>query len=93
MRHVETMSGRGTITAGTGEPVMVDYELHVLLDEIYAGPDSPPIPGMKDIQGIIQPVRFFGENGLLLEMQDGRKLRFSFRDTNGSIALNEWIGP
>jgi hypothetical protein len=37
-------------------------------------------------------VRFFGENGLTLEMQDGRKLKLFFTDTEGSIALNSWIG-
>jgi hypothetical protein len=37
-------------------------------------------------------VCFFGENGLTLEMQDRRKLKFFFTDTHGSIALNSWIG-
>jgi hypothetical protein len=47
---------------------------------------------MKQITGTVQPVRFFGENGLTLEMQDGRKLKLFFTDTEGSIALNSWIG-
>jgi hypothetical protein len=34
MRNVETMSGKGTVTADCGEQVPVDYQLHVLLDEI-----------------------------------------------------------
>jgi hypothetical protein len=47
---------------------------------------------MKTVQGVIQPVCFFGENGLTLEMQDGRKPKFFFSDSQGSIALNSWIG-
>lgn len=95
MRHLETMKGRGTVTANNGDQFGAQYELRVYQDEIDAGSLNNPgatIPGMKTIQGVVQPVRFFGENGLTLEMQDGRKLKFLFTDTHGSIALNSWIG-
>ena len=95
MRHLETMKGHRTMTSNAGEQVRVQYELHVYQEEIDAGGLNNPgatIPGMKEIRGTVQPVRFFGENGLTLEMQDGRKLKFFFSDTHGSIALNSWIG-
>jgi len=95
MRHLETMKGRGTMTSNAGEKVAVRYELHAYQNEIDAGSLNNPgatIPGMKRITGTVQPVSFFGENGLTLEMEDGRKLKFFFTDTAGSIALNSWIG-
>ena len=95
MRHLETMNGRGTVESNTGEQAAVHYELHVYQDEIPAGnlvEGRATIPGLKQIQGMVQPVCFFGENGLTLEMQDRRKLKFFFTDTHGSIALNSWIG-
>lgn len=95
MRHLETMNGRGIMTSNAGEQVAVGYELHVYQDEIHAGTlDNPgaALPGLKEIRGTVQPVRFFGENGLTLEMEDGRKLKFFFTVTQGSIAPNSWIG-
>jgi hypothetical protein len=50
------------------------------------------MPGLKEIQGRIEPVCFFGESGLLLQMKDGRKLKFFFTDMQGHIAINSWIG-
>jgi hypothetical protein len=86
MRHLKTMKGRGTMTSRSGERVAVRYELHVYQDEIDAGlGNGATVPGMTAIRGKIHPVRCFGENGVLLEMQDGCKLRFFFADTQGSV--------
>jgi hypothetical protein len=95
MRHIDTMKGKGTVTSNNGKKVAVQYELSVYQDEIPAGNLLDPhatIPGLKTVRGSVSPVCFFGENGLLLEMQDGRKLKFFFSDSQGSIALNHWIG-
>ncbi len=95
MRSIETMRGTGTVTANNGEAVGVRYELHVLQQEIPAGTLQNPhatIPGLREIRGRIEPVCFFGESGLILEMQDGRKLKFFFIESSGAIALNQWIG-
>lgn len=94
MQHLETIKGRGTMTSSSGEKVPVTYDLSVDQEEIGAGSLNFPtatIPGMKSISGTVLPVRFFGENGLLLEMTDGRTLTFFFTDTHGSIATNGWI--
>jgi|NGEPerStandDraft_6_1074524.scaffolds.fasta_scaffold123790_2 hypothetical protein len=95
-RLLETMKGTGTVTANSGEQIAVRYELHVYQDEVPVGTMENPhatMPGLKEYRGVIQPVRFFSESGLLLEMQDGRKLKFFFTDSmTGTIALNEWIG-
>ena len=81
MKHVETMRGKGTVTAKGGETAAVRYELNVYQEEIPCGAHDHPfatIPGLKTIQGIVEPVCFFGEDGLLLTMQDGRKQKFFF---------------
>jgi hypothetical protein len=88
------MNGRGTVTSRSGETVAVRYDVHVY-QQIRAGTQENPhgtIPGLKKINGVVQPVRFLGENSLLLEMEDGRKLTFAFTNNRGSIALNSWIG-
>jgi hypothetical protein len=82
MRHIETMKGIATVTSNGEEQVAVQYELHVYQDDIPADNLIDPhatIPGMKSIERWVSPVRFFGENGLTLEMQDGRKLKFFFQ--------------
>jgi hypothetical protein len=82
------MRGPGTVTAKGGQTAAVRYELHVYQDEIPCGTLDRPlatIPGLKAIQGMIEPVCFFGENGLLLTMQDGRKQKFFFTDEKGSV--------
>jgi len=92
---LETMKGKGTVRSNGGEQVPVQYEVNVYQDQIpiktLAGPPST-IPGLKEYRGVVRPVCFFAESGLLLEMQDGRKLKFFFKNTQGSIAMNEWIG-
>ena len=89
------MKGRGKVTGNEGKQVAVQYELDVYQDDIPAGnllDPSATIPGLKRFEGWVLPVCFFAENGLLLEMQDGRKLKFAFTDSQGAIALNQWIG-
>jgi len=88
MKHVETMRGNGTVTAKSGQTTAVRYELRVYQEEIPCGTlDNPhaTIPGLKTIQGVVEPVCFLGENDLLLTMQDGRKLKFFFTDQKGSV--------
>jgi hypothetical protein len=95
MKHIETLRGIGTVTSNAGQQVPVNYELHVYQQEIPAGTMDNPhatVPGLKEIRGRIEPVCFFGENGLALQMQDKRKILFFFTDMRGSIALNRWIG-
>jgi hypothetical protein len=94
MRCMESMEGRGIVTADDGQKVSVEYELNVYQEGIPAGSMADPhatIPRFKDIRGRIKPVCYFGQV-LRLEMEDGRKLRFSFKDTDGNIALSSWIG-
>jgi hypothetical protein len=52
MGYIETIIGKGTITAGSGEQPVVDYQLHVLQNEVLAGPDSLPILALKEIRGV-----------------------------------------
>lgn len=90
------MKGNGTVTATSGEHVAVRYELHQYQNELPVRTLSDPpatMAGLKECRGVIQPVCFLLERDLTLEMQDGRKLKFSFTDRRrGSITVLEWIG-
>ena len=88
MKNVETMRGNGTVTANSGQTTAVRYELRVYQEEIPCGTLDDPhatIPGLNTIQGLVEPVCFFGENDLLLTLQDGRKQKFFFTDSEGSV--------
>ena len=94
MRHIETMRGTGTATSPNGQSQPVSYHLDAHQDEIRAGSFDNPnatIPGMKSITGWVNPVCFFGENGVVLEMEDGRKMKFFFRDMAGNIGFSGWV--
>jgi hypothetical protein len=91
---VETMKGRGMVTSPSGEKVPVTYNLRVDQKQIHAGSlndATATIPGMKTISGTVLLVHSFGVNGLLLEMEDGRRVRFFFTDMHGSMATNGGI--
>jgi hypothetical protein len=49
------------------------------------------IPGTKHMTGRIKPVCFFGQNGVVLQMQDGRKMKFFFTDMTGTIGFSGWV--
>jgi hypothetical protein len=87
MRHIETIRGKGIVTSNGGEQA-VQHELEIYQDDIRVRTREDPngsIPGMKSIRGWIKPICFFGEDTLVLTMQDGRKLPFFFTDSRGSI--------
>jgi hypothetical protein len=89
------MGGRGTVTSSRGEQKPVQYDLHAYQEEISAGTLENPnatISGAQDIRGRVDPVCFFGDRDLTLEMKDGRKMTFLFTDKRGTIALGAWIG-
>jgi hypothetical protein len=86
---IDTIEGSGTVTSSSGEHAAVHYVLHIYQDQISVANRQNPnamAPGLKSIEGPVLPVCFFGDRDLTLELQDGRKLRFSFTDMHGSIA-------
>jgi hypothetical protein len=95
MRHVERMNGTGIVTSESGDQKPVQYDLHVYQEEISVATLENPkaiIQGMKDIRGRVDPVCFFGDSDLTLEMKDQRRMKFFFTDRRGTIALNCWMG-
>src|SRR6266487_1502335 len=81
MRHIERLDGSGTVTSSRGDQKPVRYDVHIYQEEISVGSLENPnatIPGMKDIRGGVDPVCFFGDKDLTLEMKDGRKVKFFF---------------
>jgi hypothetical protein len=93
MRQLETVKGQGTVTSNGGTVQSVKYELSVWQREIAAGTPHATIPGLQEITGRVLPVCFFTERDLILQIQDGRKLTFSFTDRTGTIASSSgWAG-
>jgi hypothetical protein len=90
-RELERMRGRGVVTDETGKTCPVTDDLSRTQDELYDGPGGPPIPTSKDIVGRILPVTSF-DGSKTLQMADGRKFKFFYKHSDGSIALNQWIG-
>jgi len=89
MKHIETTKGSGAVVSKKGERVAVEYELHIYEQEIPVG--NAKVPGLGQCEGWISPVCFFGENGLLLDMEDRRKFEFSFTNNKGLITFSHWI--
>ena len=94
-RHLGTLRGDGTVTSNGGEKARVHYDLEDYQEESEASPPGSPgeaILGLREIRGVVSPVRFFGEYELLLELEDGRRLEFHYTNSRGSIAMSRWIG-
>lgn len=89
-RELERLSGRGVVTEETGKTYAATYDLSRTQDELYDGSGGPPIPTTRDIRGRVLPVTSF-EGYKILQMADGRKFKFFYTDSDGSIALNQWI--
>jgi hypothetical protein len=95
-RLLEALSGRGTVTATSGKQAAVQYMLLIYQEEtpvrVLCG-QSAQTNEQTNYEGVVRPVCFFVDNGLTLEMQDGRKLKFAFtHNIRGTIAVSEWIG-
>ena len=93
MKHLETKQGIGNVVSQTGK-TRVEYRLEVYQRQVPCGSLSDPratIPGLKQIEGVIAP--FSGALGemLTLEMSDGCRVRFFFRDRSGSVVVSGGI--
>ena len=90
-RELERMRGRGVVTEETGKVYAVTYDLSRTQDELYDGSGDPPIRTSQNVVGCILPVNSF-EGFKTLQMHDGRKFKFFHSNSDGCIALNQWIG-
>ena len=73
------LRGRGRVTRPSGEIVEVDYLVNVIQKMLATIPGQPPVPGMRNISGVITfrqdpDFNLFGED-LEFELEDSRKLR------------------
>lgn len=84
MRVLERMRGRGVLTDEIGEKQKVTYDLQQVQDEIAVGRGESPLLGLKSVVGIVLPVIAMGGCNAL-EMSDGRKFKFFYRHSDGSI--------
>jgi hypothetical protein len=90
-RELEQMSGHGVVTEETGKTYAATYDLSRTQDELYDGSGDPPIRTSKNIIGRVLPVVSF-DGFKTLQMDDGRRFKFFYSNSDGSIALNQWIG-
>jgi len=91
MRLIQTIRGDGFIVQPNGEERATRYELQIYESQISArhqGDPTASFPGLKSIRGHVSAVHWFGVDGLVLRMEDGRKLRFHFKNSGGSIWAN-----
>src|SRR5271166_4488446 len=85
---VPDLSGNGLVSAKTNK-IPVKYELWMRHNEILAGSvenSTATIDGLQKVEGWVFPVCGSPGERLTLEMNDGLKVRFYFRDREGSIA-------
>lgn len=83
---LDTSLGRGEIHDTTGHLIGVGrYELH-LFQEVHADP-AGETHKFEEIEGFVSGVDAQTRVGepLVLTLEDGRKLDFSFQDSNGTI--------
>jgi hypothetical protein len=92
MKHLQKMKGKGTITSASGEKVPAAYDIDCSQGEVPTGflQDTDPnstTTGTKTYEGVVRPFCFTLGETLMLEMQDGLKLTFRFRNTDGAITV------
>jgi len=89
MDLIDTLRGEGIGVSKVGS-TPVEYELRIFQNRIRIG-HHETIPGIKGIEGWIQPV--FGEFGemLTLELKDRSTVNFFFADRHGKISVRS--GP
>lgn len=93
-RELERLRGEGIVTEESGKTYSATYDLRRTQDELSCRTKSsgdPPMLTTKNILGRVLPVNSF-EGYKTLQMADGRRLKFFYTHSDGSIALNQWIG-
>lgn len=98
MKELERMHGTGTVTDPDGNEMGAKYDLQITQDEPEAGQGVRQVAGFKHVAGLVWSTHdpYFVlthiRKIMLLQMEDGRKLRFFHRDIDGSIGLDKWLG-
>jgi hypothetical protein len=91
MEHVQ-WNGSGVVVSTSGQRKSVQFQLDQYQEEVSDG-FGGMIPGMKTLLGTIDPPCFVGQRGLVLEMDEGRTVRFFYTDGRGSITCQGAITP
>ena len=90
MRHLKTLTGVGTVTPTGGKPVSVHYRLKVFGEELSDGLGGA-IPAVQNIRGSITPFCGAPLEKLMLRMEGGETLEFSFTDFTGNVTATSGI--
>jgi hypothetical protein len=98
VKVLEHLRGTGTVTTPDGDEMRARYDLQITQDETEDGSGVPPIVASKHLSGLVWStvdpyfVLTHFRKTMMLQMEDGRKLRFFHRNANGSIGLSQWLG-
>ena len=84
MARSEMVAGTGVVLDSNHQQKVVYYRLYLDQEQI-STPPARKSPRRNTIRGVVQPVCFFDDTNLTLQMQDGRKVKFFFTDSAGSI--------
>ena len=87
MKLDEMLRGYGAVISKAGR-TLVEFELHFFRDDLRIGKHRHITEGTRQIHGWVLPVSGDVGEQLLLEINDGRKLRFFYEDLTGSIIVS-----
>lgn len=96
MTLLERLQGTGLVTTLDGKEIPAKYDIRITQDDSAAGVGTPP--GRKHISGEVWAANdpYFVpthlRQNMTLQMEDGRKISFFHRDSDGGIGLHKWIG-
>jgi hypothetical protein len=98
VRLVDNLKGRGVVTTKRGKEIAVQYQICFPGSDVRQQAKDTPISTLTKFSGQIWCPHdgsfvsvHFGQT-MTLCMADGRRLRFSYCDGHGGIAVTEWIG-
>jgi hypothetical protein len=95
-RLVESLTGVGTIEAGSQPLRTTKYQISIWSDDRPLAPGEPldsrtTIDGHIDITGIGEAFVLAGPDTLVLTIEDGRRLLIQLRTTGGAIVGRGWL--
>jgi len=98
VKVLEHLRGTGMVTTPDGNEMRARYDLKITQDESEGEPGVPPVIGSKHMSGQVWSLSdpYFVlthiRKTMTLQMEDGRKIQFFHRDSDGNIGLSKWLG-
>ena len=97
-RPVRRLNGSGIVITRRGREISVEYHLCFPQIDPTAVNEDPSKSAVKDFSGQVwcpydgSFVSVYSDKILTLRLEDGRRLRFVYRNRDGAIGVTEWLG-